>query len=195
LVPQARDARPTPTSTATGGDAGVPDTATSNEPVTLPLIYNVADAAASGLASALRDQLQASNITLDLAGLDQATWQTRLAGGDFDLALVDGPRWPDPSGLRDLVGGNGRDNFWSYANSEVDDLFTAADEATDATTRAAMFAELEQVLAADAPLLPLLSPSTSYAFTDRATGLPYDLTRARPDRHRFNLARLSRPSG
>ena len=63
------------------------------------------------------------------------------------------------------------------------------------STRAAAYAELEQVLAGDPPLVPLLSPRTPYVFTDRATGLPYDRPRVAPDRHRFNLARLRTPSG
>lgn len=208
--PAAGAARPVPIAGATGIDPAQ-DTANAQaapanptEPATLPastgplalsLLYDTGDAAAAALATALQGQLQASTIALDLIGLDQSEWQSRLASGGFDLALIIGPRWPDPASLRDLAGSSGRDNFWSFASPMVDELFAAANAATNTTARAAAFAELEQVLAADPPLLPLLTPTTSYVATDRASGLPYDPVFAAPGRLRFNLARLRRPAG
>lgn len=191
LVPGGRDAE----SVSASSNAGAEDVNASGDLIILTLVYEAGSATAANLAAALTDHLRDSSITIEPVGLEQDAWNSHLASGDFDLALIDGPRWPDPSALRELVGSDGRDNFWSFANPEVDDLFTAADEAMDQTTRAAAFADLEQILADDPPLLPLLSPRTPYVFTNQAIGLPYVQARVPPLLHRFNPARLRTQPG
>lgn len=140
------------------------------------------------------EQLGAIGVEAELVGLDPDAWEERLRSGEFDLTLVTAPLGPDPITLREYVGTDGALNHWRYRNEAIDELFVEAEASSEVEARAAAYREVQQLLAADLPLLPVVTPVALYPHTERASGLYFSDARGDVGLHQFTEARLERES-
>ena len=112
------------------------------------------------MAEYLRTQLKKVGITVDVrASPDFPSWARLIASHDFDMTTDAVFNWSDPViGVhRTYLSSNIRPIIWSntqsYSNPRVDELLQQAGRELDETKRKAMYAEFQQIVTQDAPIL------------------------------------------
>ncbi|MCW2961920.1 MAG: extracellular solute-binding protein family 5 [Thermoleophilia bacterium] len=132
------------------------------------------------VAQLLQQKLKGSGIKMEIAMepaevfFGQSTIQ-----GNFDIALWAWSSTTDPS-QRTLFScdkiptdaneyeGN---NYYRYCNDEVTKLLTKADVTPDVGERAAAIKQVQQLMRADMPMIPLFQRPDTVAFSNRAKGM------------------------
>jgi peptide/nickel transport system substrate-binding protein len=113
--------------------------------------------------------LAAVGIELDVVRLDPPDADARAAAGHYDLALIGyGGLGGDPDGLRlrlsSTVAAGGRAQVRGYANPVFEDRAERQSVTRDVATRRRLVAEMQRVVAADVPMIPLYVPTRSLWF-------------------------------
>jgi peptide/nickel transport system substrate-binding protein len=134
------------------------------------------DAGARLLSMALQQQLRAVGIALDIRSYEFATFYSDISRGAFGLYSL---RW---------IGGNESPDIFryafatasfpphganrgSYSNPELDKLLAQAAMDADPATSRADYAQIQQILAADLPALPLWYIDSVVVYNRRLTGV------------------------
>ncbi|GAB5436997.1 ABC transporter substrate-binding protein [Falsiruegeria mediterranea] len=112
------------------------------------------------LAEYMKSQLKKIGINVTVrAAPDFPTWAGRVGGHDFELSMDVVFNWGDPViGVhRTYLSSNIRQGvIWSntqqYANEKVDEILNAAAVEADPAKRKALYAEFQQMVAADLPI-------------------------------------------
>jgi peptide/nickel transport system substrate-binding protein len=112
------------------------------------------------LAEYMKSQLKKIGINVTVrAAPDFPTWAGRVGGHDFELSMDVVFNWGDPViGVhRTYLSSNIRQGvIWSntqqYANEKVDEILNAAAIEADPAKRKALYAEFQQMVAADLPI-------------------------------------------
>jgi peptide/nickel transport system substrate-binding protein/oligopeptide transport system substrate-binding protein len=88
---------------------------------------------------------------------DWAAFSRRLEGREFPVFLY---AWyadvPDPDNFLKLFHSRSPRNFFGYANAQVDGLLVQAQKEHDAPRRVELYRKAEQMILADAPLVPIM---------------------------------------
>ena len=104
----------------------------------------------------VQEQLKQIGIEIDYTALEPATISQRLVDRDFDLVIGGTNSWIDPHPVLLSNFGTGQDgNTTSYSNPQVDDLIAQGKIETDLTKRAEIYKQLQEILLADLPWVPL----------------------------------------
>jgi len=112
------------------------------------------------IAEYLKSQLKKIGIKVEVrAAPDFPTWAKRVSGHNFELTMDIVFNWGDPViGVhRSYLSSNIREgviwsNTQSYANEKVDAILAAAAVELDQAKRKALYAEFQQIVAADLPI-------------------------------------------
>jgi len=114
--------------------------------------------------------LRRAGLLLDTVAVDTSTLQTRLDGGDFDLATLtwDGRRDEDP---RLLFGSQGQLNFVGYHSEHLQSLLDQARLAPGPTPRASALQRLGELLASERPVIFLYRHDVPALVAKRVHGL------------------------
>ena len=97
-----------------------------------------------------------------------------LVDGTYDAGLfnwVYGGSGGDPD-ARDTLGTGGANNFFQYSNEEVDQLLQDGIRELDEAKRIEIYKRIQEIIADELPLLPLLNPQQIVFFANRVKGLP-----------------------
>lgn len=97
-----------------------------------------------------------------------------LVDGKYDAGLfnwVYGGTNGDPD-ARSTLSSTGANNFFNYANDEVDKLLEQGVRELDEAKRVGIYQKIQQIIAEDLPLLPLTNPQQIVFFSNRTKGLP-----------------------
>lgn len=107
----------------------------------------------------MRQNLADIGVTVDLVATDVAGWNQRLADWDYDMAFTFVYQYGDPAlGVArnyvstNIAKGSQWNNVEGYQNPEVDRLFAEAATAVSDEDRARLYAEVQDLLVADAPV-------------------------------------------
>jgi peptide/nickel transport system substrate-binding protein len=111
------------------------------------------------IAEALKDQLQRVGIELEIRAYEWGTFYSDIKKGDFHLYSLAWVGVLDPdiyyqifhSGSMPPAG----DNRGRYSNTAVDDLLEKGRRSTDMIERKRIYSQIQKVLAADLPYIPL----------------------------------------
>jgi peptide/nickel transport system substrate-binding protein len=103
--------------------------------------------------------------------LAQSGWRLDYLGDNARQSIV--PQYDSRFGFQD--------NFSEYHNPAVNRLIDRALAEPDRARRAAMWAELDQRIMRDAPMVPLLWENASFQWASRVHGWAYDPWTAAPD--------------
>jgi peptide/nickel transport system substrate-binding protein len=123
-----------------------------------------------GYAQAVQESLRRAGIAVRIKAEDEDTWQNDATGdkGDYDLVISGWqPDFPSANGnIEPLfhsreIGGGGF-NISRYAQSDVDALIDQATGQTDPTKAQALWAQADQRIMRDAPVVPLLYTKNSF---------------------------------
>jgi peptide/nickel transport system substrate-binding protein len=149
----------------------------NGKPMQLDLWAEADDPIMEPLAFRIREMYAALGIQAQLQLDDRPGWVTRAFDHRFDLLLFSrkipidpDQHWYWQSNQNDK--GNGF-NFGSYSNARVDGLFKDSLHipVCDAGARAAIFAEIDRTLVADAPMAFLFAPKKYLVARERVLGL------------------------
>ena len=134
-------------------------------------------AGAQRLGLALREQLKAAGIALELQTLDfNAAVDQVFVKKTFDLGMASFCNGADPDiGVRRVyvstnIGPFPFSNGAGYRNPRVDSLFDEASRQTDRGARASRYAEIQRILADDVPYFWLLDSEGLRAYRTTFTG-------------------------
>lgn len=143
--------------------------------VELTLMY-YSDGGHKNAMERLVDQLGAVGVTLELDPVEYEEFAHRLAEGDFELARIDAlTDAPCVDGvLYPLAESGSAHNASRWANAEADALLQTARTQTDAEARRATYAQIDALLAADMPYIPLTWPARAWVGSDEIERLAID---------------------
>jgi peptide/nickel transport system substrate-binding protein len=142
--------------------------------LTASLIVEGGDATLTQQATAVQGALAEIGIDVSIESLDSTAFWNRFGARDYELAVVISTSdTGDPSNLAgwqlnpDLI-----DSYnTGYNNPKVLDLMAAGLATTDATERASIYSELQTVVAADSPTVPLAYKASLIGVRDGVDGL------------------------
>ncbi len=127
----------------------------------------------------IRGQFRRAGIEVTLRNYpDFGSWAGALASWEYDGAANTIWNYPHPAiGVHRLFAcDNIRNIVWTntqgYCSEEVDALMSEAAQETDAAERIRLYAELQQILAEDMALMPLIAMNGSTAQHDRVLNAP-----------------------
>ncbi|CAN5665222.1 ABC transporter substrate-binding protein [soil metagenome] len=122
-------------------------------------------------AIVLQEQLKQIGIEIDFTPIETTTAVQLLIQHDFDLAVASAVAWIDPHPVVLANFGSGQfGNVVSYSNSRVDELISEGKREIDRTARAAIYRELQEILLADLPWIPLYASNQYEAMKSNVRG-------------------------
>lgn len=122
-------------------------------------------------AIVVQEQLKQIGIEIEYSALEPAAMSEALIERDFDLAIASSTAWTDPHSV--VFGGFGTGqlgNFASYSNPRVDDLIHQGKAEIDRAARAAIYRELQEIILAELPWVPLYVANQYEAMKDTVHG-------------------------
>ena len=128
------------------------------------------------LAEILQQQLAAAGIALTLRASEFGTFYSDVTSGRFEMYAL---RWigsnEDPDIFHYAFGSDRfpprGGNRGHYQNARVDALLATAARETDEEARRESFIQVQEILAAELPALPLWYPDNEVVHTTRVTGI------------------------
>ncbi|MEM9141327.1 MAG: ABC transporter substrate-binding protein, partial [Pseudomonadota bacterium] len=113
-------------------------------------------------AEYLKPQLKKIGIDIEVrAAPDFPTWAKRISNHDFDMTWDVVFNWGDPVigvhrtyDSKNIQPGVIWSNTQQYENAKIDEIMDAAGKETDPAKRKALYAEFQEILAAELPLYP-----------------------------------------
>lgn len=111
-------------------------------------------------AIGVKSELEGTEWAQYLDKLTEKTYQIGRLGWIADYPVMDNFLYP-------LFLTDSGDNYAFYANPEVDDMLNEARQTTDADERVAMYQEVERMIGADAPIIPIVFYRHTRVASDR----------------------------
>ncbi|MGB4917232.1 MAG: ABC transporter substrate-binding protein [Propionicimonas sp.] len=139
------------------------------------LLIASGDSARAQEAQIIQEALKPLNITVSIEAIELNAFRERFKAFQYDFMLNSGQSdAPDPNGLISFQADpDGFSNsFWThYTNPKVTALMKAGRVTPDGEERAAIYAEIQQILADDVPYIPLFNTRNVMASTASVHGL------------------------
>ena len=140
----------------------------------LRLIASSRDASLANACVLLQEQFAWAGIALALDLLDDAELDAAMTGGDWDLQMTYMPWWRDPHELiRPLVVSGAAMNASGYESNRVDYLAGLACRARNQQERGYLYRAIQEIVARDAPVIPLFFPNHYDAMNERLESYPF----------------------
>ena len=140
----------------------------------LRLIASSRDASLANACVLLQEQFAWAGIALALDLLDEDELDIAMAEGDWDLQMTYMPWWRDPHELiRPLVVSEGAMNASGYASDQVDYLAGLACRARAQEERGYLYRAIQEIVAREAPVIPLFFPNHYDAMSERLDSYPF----------------------
>lgn len=139
------------------------------EPVEVTFMYFGSNVRRQNTVALVQEQAEAAGFDVVLDGDDDMG--NRLGGGSYDITIF-GMSAMTTSVLSTAVTyqSDAGSNFNGYSNPQADDLFVRLGTATDEEDQRELLLELEQLIVADAPALPLYQWPGVVAWDDSFSG-------------------------
>lgn len=136
-------------------------------PLDISLI-TLANPTYQGIATVIQAELGEIGLNVSVEAMDYGAMLAAASEGSYDMMVLRYD-WNDPDILRLYLGTEsiGAANRFGYSNPDLDALLTAGRQEADPDSRAAIYAEVMQVLMDEVPLIPLYVPMTSVVTTSR----------------------------
>lgn len=163
-------------------EAGFP---AGDEGIRFPLrvSYDLKDGAMGDTARLMRAYFADVGIDLKIEGMDSGAWrETAFGQWDFDLTMGSFSTGPDPAigterlyvcrNIQKLMARNAS----GYCNPELDEIFAAAASEVDEAKRAALYAQVQAILAEDVPHIWLWDRYYPIAYREGLSGMDIDVT-------------------
>lgn len=117
-------------------------------------------------AQVIREQLRQIGVDVKITQLEDGVFRNELKARKHDAYLYGNWWGPDPSEWEQYTATRGTWNEMGYSNPQVDELFKKGLATLDQNQRAAYYKEIQAILLADMPRIPLFG-SGPYSFAHR----------------------------
>ena len=146
-------------------DAGV-------ENVEAELVYSTGDVEQEQLAVLVASAVAEAGFTLTPSPLDPATLAERRAAKTIPLQITSGQFWVDDVEyvLSTSLTEGAFLNYANYVNPEIEQIFADSHTITDEAERLALWARVQEILAADVPQAVIAQPSFNLPVHDTVSG-------------------------
>jgi peptide/nickel transport system substrate-binding protein len=129
----------------------------------------------SEFAQIIQQQLAAINITVQIKQLDHAAFETTFQKLDYEMFIdyaINDISDPDEMASFEIdVKDGGSQSYWSnYDNPAAISLVHQAEAEFDPAKRASLYAQIQSIVAQDAPFVPLDYPPYIYAYANNVRG-------------------------
>jgi peptide/nickel transport system substrate-binding protein len=129
----------------------------------------------SEFAQIIQQALAPLNIKVTIKQLDHAAYETTFQKLDYDMFIdyaINDISDPDEMASFEVdVKNGGSQSYWSnYDSPQAISLVHQAEAEFDSAKRAALYAQIQAIVAQDAPFVPLDYPPYIYAYTDKVHG-------------------------
>ncbi len=119
----------------------------------------------------IADALKAVGITCNITIVEWATWLSDVyAGRNYDLTVVGHTGRLDPYVLLARYQSDSIENYFNYANEEVDRLLSAYKMETDESARTKIIQQVQSILAKEVPAYYIQAPISTYIASSAVTG-------------------------
>jgi len=130
----------------------------------------------SEFAQIIQQQLAAINIKVQIKSLDHAAFESTFQKLDYDMFIdyaINDISDPDEMASFEVdVKNGGSQSYWSnYDNPQAIALVHQAEAEFDDAQRASLYAQIQSIVAQDAPFVPLDYPPYIYAYASNVKGL------------------------
>lgn len=123
----------------------------------------------------IQSNLKEAGIEIKLNVTEFNAWNQKVfINKDFVLEIQGGFQGPDPAALGSRLSTTGVMNQGSYSNPKVDELFAQGDRIGDQAKRAAIYKDVQAILAEDLPIVPIVMYSVYDVNRANVTNLPID---------------------
>lgn len=152
------------------------------QPFSFDLMYILGDPATTGFVEALQAQWKTLGVNVTLKGLAEAQAVNILSTTrDFDALFVEfsfsqDPEYPFSLLFSSAARQTGGFNICGYVNPEIDAGLAQGSQLLDRSQRKPIYNRLQQILAQDVPMVPLLAPKVLYAARTRVRDAVYHET-------------------
>jgi len=131
------------------------------------------DAPFPDIATVIQSNLKEIGIEVKINVLEGAAWvQKCMTDKDYDFTILGGMQGPDPSALYNRIGSKGTMNFRGYNSPEIDKLLEEASAIGIQEQRGAKYKEVQQIMAQDIPIIPIMEWVDVSAMHDYVEGHP-----------------------
>jgi peptide/nickel transport system substrate-binding protein len=126
-------------------------------------------------AQIIQQQLAAINIKVQIKQLDHAAFETTFQKLDYEMFIdyaINDISDPDEMASFEVdVKNGGSQSYWSnYDNPQAISLVHQAEAEFNTSARASLYAQIQSIVAQDAPFVPLDYPPYIYAYSDNVQG-------------------------
>jgi peptide/nickel transport system substrate-binding protein len=111
---------------------------------------------------------------IELVDDPSETWSSRLTASDYDMVLFAWVATPFLSSSTSLYVPDGGQNWNTYVNEDLVDLFAQANAEFDDAVRADLMDQIDQILWDDMVTLPLFQFQEMVAYSDSVTGVVFN---------------------
>jgi peptide/nickel transport system substrate-binding protein len=119
----------------------------------------------------VREQLKDIGIEMNIEPVDVSIWFDRFITGDYQITSAYQERSIDPDNFYALVlRSGGLVNTTGYSNPELDALVDQARTETDEAIRKELYAQIREIVAEDAPIIPAHFETINYLMRDEVCG-------------------------
>lgn len=141
--------------------------------LTLSIGYSSSNNASATQATLLQQYFKAIGVTLELNGLESSAFSAELTSDNpsYDLFINGYIMGNDPNNYAQLYTSTGSWNFFGYSNPEVDALFAQGAVELDESKRQAIYTEIQQLIAEDAVLFPIVDNKRILAISSTIGGI------------------------
>ncbi|WP_322903483.1 ABC transporter substrate-binding protein [Paenibacillus campi] len=122
----------------------------------------------------VQQKLKEIGVDVELQNMDASAFGQKFVNAnatDYELALSGYIMGYDPDAYRILFTSDSSSNYTHYANKQVDQLFAEGSGEGDPTKRAAIYKQLQTIIAEDAPIYPIAYTKTIVAISKNYGGL------------------------
>ncbi len=181
----------------TGGDPARARAILKRAHVTVPTLKMVIQQNKTEQASAIQSSLKKAGINVRIQVLDSGVYSDTVTNnqGNYDLTIASWqPDFPDAyANLAPLFSssmiGNGNQNMSRYSNRAVDALMTQATQTVDQKAAGKLWAQADQRIMHDIPVVPLIYSHNTFIHGSRVAGFDIGNFPAYPDYLTMGLTR------
>lgn len=140
----------------------------TTERLSFDLLVADRDAKRAVAAEKIKAQLEKAGFVVNIEICDIETYNTRVAGGEYD-AFLGAVYYDAPYGVSDLLSSRGYVNYQGYKSTEMDNALTAFQSAADENEAPKAFNEIQALYMAHQPIAGLVF-RTTYVVTTPSIG-------------------------
>lgn len=145
-------------------------------------------------AQMVKQQLSAVGIDVQVEVIEFALRNEAINKREFDFVHGGGLRGPDPSELVNYYDSSSPRNSMKYKNPRVDELLVLGRSVADQEQRRVYYAELQQILAAEQPMVTLIEYGYMRPYREGYTGFPWQPEASgKVSEHMYSMVQYSKP--